>query len=241
MTIYKIAEMNIAVSPRFDYTREYLREYVTDETEYEFEVVITDEMLAYEHQLNEEIHGDPMADALCEAVAILRVICGYILDKNGFFLHCSCLKFEDKAVIFTAPSGTGKSTHARLWREYFGDKVKMINDDKPLVREKDGQFIIYGTPWNGKHHIGSNICAPIGAVFFLEQAKENKTERIDTVTALTLLLQQTVIPETKGALQKLLDMLSRLIEAVPMYKLYCDISYKAVEKAASELRDKSEE
>ena len=121
----------------------------------------------------------------------------------------------------------------------------MINDDKPLVREKDGKFIIYGTPWNGKHHIGSNISAPIGAVFFLEQAKENKTEKIDTVTALTLLLQQTVIPDTKGALQKLLDMLSHLIETVPMYKLYCDISYEAVNVAfqatSEEGRVKSEE
>lgn len=231
MTIYKIAGMNIAVSPRYDYTREYLSEYETDEKEYELAVTVTDEMIAYEQSLNVAIHGDQLADALCEAVAILRVICVYIIDKGGFFLHCSCLKFEDKAIIFTAPSGTGKSTHARLWREYFGEKVEMINDDKPIVRDQGGRFIIYGTPWNGKHRIGSNISAPIGAVFFLEQAKENKTERIDSVTALTLLLQQTVIPETKGALQNLLDMLTRIIETVPMYKLYCDISYEAVEAA----------
>ena len=235
MKIYKIAEMNIAYAPRYAFTEEYLKDYETNEADYELEVKVTDEMIAYEHRLNMEIHGDPMADALCEAVAVLRVICDYIIDRHGFFLHCSCLKYENKAIVFTAPSGTGKSTHARLWREYFGDKVEMINDDKPLVREKNGAFIIYGTPWNGKHRIGSNISAPISAIFFLEQAKENKTERIDTVTALTLLLQQTVIPQTKGALQKLLDMLSKLIEDVPMYKLYCDISHEAVETALSEL------
>ncbi|MBQ3417635.1 MAG: hypothetical protein IJH32_07355 [Ruminococcus sp.] len=231
MNIYRIAEMNIAVSPRYTYTKEYLKDYETDETEYELEVRVTDEMIAYEQQLNQEIHGDPLDAALCEAVAILRVICDYIIDRQGFFLHCSCLRFEDKAIIFTAPSGTGKSTHARLWREYFGEKVEMINDDKPLVREKDGQFIIYGTPWDGKHHIGNNISAPIGAVFFLKQSKENRVEKVDTVTALTLLLQQTVIPQTKGALQTLLDMLSRLIENVPMYQLYCNISYEAVNVA----------
>ena len=235
MAVYKIAEMNIAVSPRFAYTKEYLKDYLTDESDYELEVVVTDEMIAYEHTLNTEIHGDRVPDALCETVAILRRICDYIIDREGFFLHCSCLKYEDQAIVFTAPSGTGKSTHARLWRECFGEKVEMINDDKPLVRKKNGKFIIYGTPWDGKHHIGNNISAPIGAVFFLEQAKENRADPLDGVTALTLLLQQTVIPETKGALQKLLDMLSSLIETVPMYKLYCDISYTAVEAAANKL------
>ena len=231
MKNYRIAEMNIAVSPRFSYTERYLSEYETVETEYELKVEVTDEMIAYEQKLNTEIHGDSMPDALCESVAILRVICGYIIDKKGFFLHCSCLKYEEKAIIFTAPSGTGKSTHTRLWCEHFGDKVEMINDDKPLVREQDGRFLIYGTPWNGKHHIGNNISAPVGALFFLEQAKENRVEKVDPVTALTLLMQQTVIPETKGALQKLLDMLSKLIETVPMYRLFCDISDEAVEEA----------
>lgn len=238
MAVYKIAKMNIACSPRYEYTRNYLREYETDETEYELKIEVTDEMIAYEHRINQEIHGDPMADSLCESVAILRVICDYIIDRRGFFLHCSCLKFEEKAIIFTAPSGTGKSTHTRLWREYLKDQVEMINDDKPLVREEDGIFTIFGTPWDGKHHIGNNISAPIGAVFFLKQAKENKVEKVDSVTALTLLLQQTVIPKTKGALQILLDMLSRLIETVPMYELSCNISYDAVEKALEAVKSK---
>ncbi len=237
MNIYKIAEMNIAVSPRYDYTERYLSEYLTDESEFELEVVVTDEMIAYEHKLNAEIHGDPMGDALCEITAILRVICDYIIDRAGFFFHCSCLKIDGKAVVFTAPSGTGKSTHARLWREHFGDRVEMINDDKPLVRMKDDRFIIYGTPWNGKHHIGSNISAPIGAIFFLQQAGENRCERIDAVTALTLLLQQTVIPSSKGALSKLLDMLSKLLETTPTYRLYCDISYEAAETSYAAFKE----
>ena len=228
MPIYRIAGMNIAFAPRFDDTREYMRGYLTEADDYELTIRVTDEMLAHERKLNSEIHGDEASDALCEIVAALRVVCDYIIGRGGFFLHCSCLRFRDEAIIFTAPSGTGKSTHAALWRRHFGDRVTMINDDKPLVREEDGRFIIYGTPWNGKHRLSSNISAPIRAVFFLEQAPENSAERLDTFTALSLLLQQTVLPSEKKDMSLLLDMLGRLIEQTPMYRLRCNISDEAV-------------
>lgn len=227
MQVYRIAEMNIAVNTRFDYTAKYLSGYLCDSTDYELYIEVTDEMIAHEQALNQQIHGYECSDAMSESVAILRVICDYIIRRGGFFLHCSCLRMDGQGIIFTAPSGTGKSTHAALWRRVFGDRVEMINDDKPLVREQDGEFIIYGTPWNGKHRIGSNISAPIRAIFFLEQAPENSTAPIDSFTALSLLLQQTILPSGRGDMTALLEMLGRMIESVPMYKLRCNISDEA--------------
>lgn len=228
MHVYRIAEMNIAVKAKYEETYRYMADFLTDSEEYELLIEPTDEMIRYEAELGEEIHGDAGSPYICEAVAILRVICDYIINKGGFFLHCSCLKYKEEAIIFTAPSGTGKSTHAALWRKHFGDKVTMINDDKPLVREKDGRFVIYGTPWNGKHGIGANTSAPVRTVVFLSQAPENTAKPIDPIEAITLLLQQTVLPSDKGALSKLLDMLGRLVENVPMLRLGCTISDEAV-------------
>jgi len=228
MHIYRIAEMNIAVEAKYEKTYTYMADFLTDSEDYELYIAPTDEMIRHEAELGEEIHGDAGSPYICESVAILRVICDYIIDKGGFFLHCSCLRYRDEAIIFTAPSGTGKSTHAALWRRHFGDAVTMINDDKPLVREKDGRFVIYGTPWNGKHAIGNNISAPIRAVVFLHQAPENRAEKISPVEALTLLLQQTVLPSQRDELSKLLDMLGRLVENTPMYRLGCTISDEAV-------------
>ncbi len=228
MKIYRIAEMNIAVKAKYEDTYRYMQDFLTDSQDYELYIEPTDEMIRYEAELGEEIHGDAGSPYICEAVAILRVICDYIIDKGGFFLHCSCLKYKDEAIIFTAPSGTGKSTHSALWRRHFGDDVVMINDDKPLVREKDGRFYIYGTPWNGKHSIGNNTSAPIRSVVFLSQAPENKAEPISPIDAMALLLQQTVLPSDKAALSKLLDMLGRLVENIPMYRLGCTISDEAV-------------
>ena len=229
MHVYRIAEMNIAVEARYEKTYEYMAAYLTDDTEYELYIAPTDEMIRYEKELGEEIHKVPQTPYICEAVAILRVICDYIVDKDGFFLHCSCLRFRGEAIIFTAPSGTGKSTHAALWRRYYGDEVTMINDDKPLVRRKDGRFCIYGTPWAGKHGIGNNISAPIRAIVFLHQAPENTAVPLSPVAGLTQLMQQTVLPADKAHMSALLDMLGSLVESVPMFSLGCNISDEAVE------------
>ena len=215
MQVYRIAGMNIAVEPRYEYTKKYLADYAVDDTDYELLINITDEMIDYEQSLNVKIHGEKLGDAGCESIAVLRVLCDYIIRRGGFFLHCSCLKYRGKAIIFTAPSGTGKSTHAALWKQHFGDSVEIINDDKPLVREDADGFTIYGTPWRGKHGRGTNTSAPIGAVFFLAQAPENSVEPVDSITALSLLMQQTVIPRGREDTAALVDMLGRLIEYVP--------------------------
>ena len=235
MQNYRIADMIIGVEPRFDYTKRVLAEYAVDEGACELTVTVTDEMIEYEQDLNVKIHGFRQSDALCESVAILRVLCDYIIRRGGFFLHCSCLRYHDKAIIFTAPSGTGKSTHAALWKAHFGDEVEMINDDKPMVREENGSFVIYGTPWRGKHGRGTNTSAPIGAIFFLEQAPVNATEPVDNVTALSLLMQQTIIPTDRENVSDLLDMLGRLIEKTPMFRLKCTISDEAVVAALGAL------
>ena len=233
MPVYRIAEMNIAVDPRYEYTKRIMADYAVSDTEYELSVSVTDEMIAYEQELGEKIHHVPQSADMCESVAVLRVICDYIIRRGGFFLHCSCLKYRSKAIIFTAPSGTGKSTHAALWKQRFGDEVVMINDDKPLVRETDDGFVIYGTPWRGKHGRGENTSAPVGAVFFLAQAPENSVKPLDSFSSLSLLMQQTVIPRGKEDVSSLLDMLGRLIEQVPMFRLNCNISDEAVAAALS--------
>ena len=228
MKVYRIAEMNIAVEAKYEGTYDYMADFLTDSDEYELYIEPTEEMIEYETRLARQIHGTAHSSYISEAVAVLRVICDYIIDKGGFFLHCSCLSYKGDGIVFTAPSGTGKSTHAALWRRNFGDDVRMINDDKPLVRETDGSFRIYGTPWMGKHNIGSNISAPIKAIVFLRQAPENSAERLTPFEALSLILQQTVMPSDKSEMSALLELMDKPMETVPMYRLSCNISDEAV-------------
>ena len=81
MQIYRIAGLDIAVDPRYDYTAKLMADYAVDSSDYELSVTVTDEMIAYEQELGEKIHHVPQRADVCESVAILRVICDYIIDK----------------------------------------------------------------------------------------------------------------------------------------------------------------
>lgn len=234
MEIYRIADLNIGVENQCDFTKEYMKDYLVKDVDVDFIVTVTDEMREHEKSIAVEKVPEPYY----ELTAVLRSICETVLNKHdGFFLHCSCLEYKGKAIVFTAKSGTGKSTHSRLWREILGDKVTMINDDKPIVRFINGEFIIYGTPWNGKHSLSNNIKAPIKAIYYLHQAKENKVERCDPINSISKLLSQTILPNNKENMHALLSMLEKLVTNTPMFDLYCDISKDAVQAVLNSLNE----
>lgn len=234
MDIYKIADLNIGIKNPSAFSKEYMKGYKSDAEVYDFSVEITDDMVSYEKSIVKE----KIPDEYHELTAILRAICTTILEKyNGFFLHCSSLEFEKGAYIFTAKSGTGKSTHARLWREVFPDKVTMINDDKPIVRLIDDTFYIYGTPWNGKHCISNNIKVPIKAIYYLSQSAENKCTKCDSILAISKLLSQTILPNDSSNMDKLLTLLEKLVLSTPMYDLECNISHDAVYTALNSTKE----
>lgn len=234
MEIYRIADLNIGVENQCNFSKKYMKDYLVNDTNVDFIVSVTDSMIDYEKQIAIEKVPDPYY----ELTGILRCICEKILEEyNGFFLHCSCLMYDGKAIIFTAKSGTGKSTHARLWREIFGYKVTMINDDKPIVRYIDNNFIIYGTPWNGKHSLSNNIKAPIKAIYYLHQAKENKVVKCDPISSISKILSQTILPDNKKIMNNLLDMMEKLVCNIPMFDLYCNISDDAVYTVLDSLKE----
>ncbi|MBE6825248.1 MAG: hypothetical protein E7513_07965 [Ruminococcaceae bacterium] len=234
MIIYKIADLNIGIENHSDFTKEYLKDYLSSDTEYDFCISITKDIIEYEKQNSEE----DFPHKYYEATAILRNICKKVVsDYDGFFLHCSCLEYEGNAYVFTAKSGTGKSTHSRLWREVFGDKVTMINDDKPIIRLIDDKFYIYGTPWNGKHHISNNIKSEIKAIYYLSQGSENAIAKSDPISSISKILSQTVLPDDKKSMENLLDMVEKLVSSTPVFDLSCTISHDAVRTVLNSLKE----
>ena len=136
---------------------------------------------------------------------------------------------DGEAYLFTAPSGTGKSTHTRLWREMLGERAVMINDDKPIVRYVDGDFYVYGTPWNGKHRLDTNTRAKVKAICKIYQAKENVIEKAKPSDMLITLMNQTVRPCEEKKMDKLLAILDKMLTQVDLYSLGCNISREAAE------------
>ena len=175
-------------------------------------------------------------DSYLETLAVYRKIAEKMPSYGTILMHGSAVALDGEAYLFTAKSGTGKSTHARLWREVFGERAVMMNDDKPLVKIGDGVATVYGTPWNGKHRLGANITVPLKAVCLLERAEENRIGRIAKSDAYPMLVQQTYRPADPVSLAKTLTLIDRLADTVGLYRLGCNMEREAAEVAYNGMR-----
>lgn len=159
----------------------------------------------------------------------------FALLKDKMVLHGSSIISGGKAVIFTAPSETGKSTHTGLWKKFYPDTI-LLNDDTPVVGKKNGEFFAWGSPWSGKTEINENRCAPLGAIVIINRGKTNKIERISETAALAYILGQARKIPVKEDMEKAMDMCFALSKSVPIYNLFCDISKNAVDTVKKELK-----
>ena len=226
MPRYKIADIVFSAKIIYGYTARLCASYeYNGEEKDEFSVVMTDEDIAKEKALAPEF-----PDPYLESLALFRKLCDHALsNSDGIIFHSSAIMVDGEAYLFTAPSGTGKSTHTRLWREILGDRAIMVNDDKPIIRYVDGAFYVYGTPWNGKHRLDTNTRAKIKAICKIYQAKDNKIEPAFTQDMLITILNQTIRPSNIEQMDKLLTLIDKMLKEVKLYTLGCNISREAAE------------
>lgn len=152
-----------------------------------------------------------------------------LLYRDGIVIHSSALKYDDKAIIFSAPSGTGKSTHTSLWQKNM-DNVKILNDDTPAVRIIDDRPYVFGTPWSGSSLIHSNDSAPLEAIVILEQALDNKISRIKDQEAILRLMPRVFLPYfDPKMMDNSIGIFEKIISTVPVYLLQCRPDQEAVE------------
>lgn len=142
-----------------------------------------------------------------------------ILSFGGFQLHSSAVMLDGKAYLFSAPSGTGKSTHTEKWCRLFG--AKLLNDDKPVLRNQQGAWIAYGTPWSGKHDLSVPAGVPLGGIAFLTRGQENTIRRMEPGEAVVHLISQSPRYLTAQRMEKQLTLLDKLLQTVPIWLLTC--------------------
>lgn len=229
MSVYRIADLNISIEPKSEYFKQQIEPYEVNCADVDFSVSVNQNEIDYEISI-----GEFSDYGICESLAVFRKICKKILyEYNGILFHSAVIVYKEKAYIFTAKSGTGKTTHIRLWKKLLGDKVKILNGDKPILREKDGQIIAYGTPWQGKENYGCNMQAPLGGVFLLNRGVENSVEKADVKTAIPFMLSQTLRYQDEICVSNLLSFFEKMILTIPIYNLYCNMELSAVETSLS--------
>ena len=151
----------------------------------------------------------------------------YILQHDGILLHSSCVVKDNKAYLFSAPSGTGKSTHTTLWLEEFPDAY-ILNDDKPAIIYKDNTLYAAGTPFSGKHDISRNLLVPIQGICFLERSETNWIKEIDKKQAIFEILNQTERVPYEEDMNLILHHISNIVSNIIVHKMGCNISKEAV-------------
>lgn len=233
-----VADMVFSVTCVYPSTKRYCEGFIVDEPG-EHTIIVTQEDIDAEREkcMEEDAGVDPglrtCSDAHMEIVTLLRKIADYITHYNRALMHGSAICVDDKAYIFTALSGTGKSTHTKLLRELLGNRCIMINDDKPFLFFDGDQVLVCGTPWMGKHRLGNKIMKPLGGIFFLHRSEDNTLTSLEPSKALPLMLSQIHRPIDMECMLYTLDMLDKLLANVPLYDFGCNMDMSAAELSSS--------
>lgn len=220
MFVIRLADINIRINSDNEKLMNFFKDYLIEDA-FEFSVEIKDEDIENERKLNVNSYNEFELLKL----GIYRKIAEIIPKYNAFLIHGSALYIDDNASLLTGKSGVGKSTHAKLLRQYY--EAKMINDDKPLIRIIGGIPYIYGTPYNGKHHLSANVKKKLENIIFIKQDKDNRIVQMSNSESFPLIYSQVYQPYNKESLIKTIELVNVLNNYTNNYCLYCDISKDA--------------
>lgn len=232
MDTHKIAEISVNLEAKGKTLEIQRKAYRIDKEEIaDVTIALSDECLKQKQRENPNLTIDE-----CEYIWTGVVFYYRLLEFNGCMFHASAVAMDNNAYLFSAKSGTGKSTHTKLWQRYFGEgKALIINDDKPAIRFIDNEIYVYGTPWSGKSNKNLPMKVPLKGIVFIERSETNWMSLVDHKQAIKLILDQTLRPKEIEKMEILLGLIDTILKTVPVYKMGCDISEEAVKLSYSTL------
>lgn len=230
--ICRIADFNIDIRHKYKYVLDFCKDYqIDDNVDCDFTIDISDEDIENEIKIAIECGGyHREAKSYMETLAVYRKIVAEALKRNAFLMHGVLLEYEGKGYLFTADSGTGKTTHVKLWQQVFGKKVRILNGDKPILRFVNDELYGYGTPWCGKEGYNINASVKLSGVCFIERGEANNIEKLDADGAIARILSQVMIADSSN-LGKQLELVDNLLCSVPTYLLKCNMDPEAAQVA----------
>ena len=221
----KFADKYIKIDSQYPDLKNFCKDYLVEDGPIDFSITLTQEDILHEQNLCQDMEY-PLS--YLETLATLRKIAETLPSLKRFLMHGASITYDDKAYLFTAPSGTGKSTHIRLWKKCLGERVRIVNGDKPFLSFDDGEVRIYGTPWAGKERWQRNCSATLHGICFVNRGTENKIRKLEPSECLTQLFKQIYLPADSEAAGATLELMDVLVRTVPLYYLECDMSEDAV-------------
>ena len=230
----EVAGLVIRIDNRFDYVQNLCAGYeILSDRPADIIISVSEEELC---KGMEKTPGQFFDYGYNEGIAIYKKISNALPGFDAFVMHSSVVAVDGLAYAFAAESGTGKSTHTRYWREVLGNRVTVINGDKPIYRFSDDKLMAYGTPWCGKESWQSNTAAPLKALCLLERGKENEIFAVDPFEMLDEVFHHFYLPGGGQVdMPRMIELIDRMLSAIPVYRLRCRNSVSAAEMATAYL------
>ena len=239
MPVYDIAGLKVNIhnckGRTLRQAEPYLSENQSENQKIHIDINITPEKIEQAKKDHPEFQGE--WEYMLTSAEFYSKLIGY----GGILLHSSCVVADGVAYAFSADSGTGKSTHTKLWLKMLGERAYILNDDKPAIRIIDGRVYACGTPWSGKYDCSKPENVPLGAICFLERGSENSIKKAETKKAIYSIFSQTVRKLEPKSMELVFDVLEGIFNSVPIYELTCnmdisaaELSYNAMKRSADE-------
>ena len=236
----RVANRHILIHSVYPQIYSKCEPYRTDEiAEPELEIRTDESMIRNEIKGIKVVPGTALDPSDAEKLLVHRLLAEELLSFDTLLMHGAVVAVDDVAYMFTAGSGTGKTTHIQSWLKNVSDAY-VVNGDKPfiIVREAGEAPLACGSPWAGKENLQTNTIVPLKAIVLLERAEENRIERISFGQAFPFLLQQVYRPEDEEKMRKTLRLMQRMSSAVSFWRFHCnnfkddcfDVAYNALVK-----------
>lgn len=218
----KVAEIVFKIAANYVETKQFFGEFLIEEND-EYEKINIDKA-----EISEFIKQYPSFDMKMGERAIVKYKMDKILVKYDTFpVHASALSYKGKAYLFTALSGVGKSTHAKLWKDSFGDDVVMINDDRPYIKIIGDKVYAYSHPQSGKYNIYTNTSSEISVISKIIRDDSNFIKPISKGVFFPFMVQQTYTMDEIWITSKIINMIKMVLEHVDVFEIHCNTETNA--------------
>jgi len=226
----KLAGIPLEIKAMHDSTRDFCKEYLTEEAPL-FSLSVTQSDIEKMHErdrLTAIAEGKvPVehSDSYLETLALADIVLEKLIDYGIIMFHGLAMAVDGKAYLFSAKSGTGKTTHSKLWLDNIPD-CHILNGDKPLLKFSGNGVFVFGSPWMGKEKYGRNEALPLAGVCILERDNRNHIEIISSNQCFEFMLGQCHVPSGGNNIRSVLHLVAQL-SSVQFYRLGCNMENEA--------------
>lgn len=234
MGIFQIAGLTVRMEPREALLTQNSRAYRLETAlesacpQVDMELLLSSEQMEQLHALHPQSPAQNIEYMYIGALFYHKLLTSF----QGMMLHSSAVVYEGQAYLFSAPSGTGKSTHTGLWKKQFGEEnVFILNDDKPALRLTSDGWFAYGTPFSGKVNLSRNVGVPVKAICFIERGEANEIASMPEKEAIQNLMFQTHRPRDPKDMDILLQLVEKIIGSIPVFQMRCNMEPEAARVA----------